>query len=434
MNLYEVYKLNRTIEKRSCVDLKSIRNILTLRYDPEKRVFGKKLRPQDFSEVKPKESVPERIESLLRNEIRKQIGAARDIAIPVGSGIDSAVIMTLAKRIFPDRNIFGISLGFSGSQDETTTAMAICKMLGVKCHVVRPDSVLRDLPLLIRIVGEPRWNLWYYYVLEHANKLQADILLTGDGGDELFGGYVFRYSKYLKSVMRRIELPFPITENDAVWAKRAWAYLQCHERDWVPDQHEMFGSKLANVFDWYPIIRYFKSYFNWASDDSDLSQLFLADYNGKLTYDWIPTNSKLAGYFGLKSSSPFLSGEVTNYATHLPIQHKYDKETLEGKLCLRKILEKYGMLNLVSKGKLGFGMDLNYLWDSYGGRIAEQYLEAGTILKENLIDRHWIKKTLHDPDRTKDPRYINKLLQLLSLEVWYQIFIAKSMSDEKKLD
>lgn len=415
-------------------EVRAIRNLLTLRYDPESPTFEKKLQLRDFSEIRYKESVPERVESILKNDISIQVGRARNVAIPIGSGIDSAVIATLAKQLLPDKNIFGVSLGFDGVQDETADAKKICNILGIDCHVVHVKNVLRDLPFQLKIVGEPRWNLWYYYVLKEAKTLGADVMLTGDGGDELFGGYVFRYSKYLKMIEEGSDLPFLVSRSDAKWTRRAWAYLRCHDRDWVPDQEKMFGPKISPIFSWFDILHYFRPYFDKAADDSDLSQVFLADYNGKLIYDWIPTNAKLSNHFGVRMSSPFLSDSLIEYAPHIPVRKKYDLETSQGKLVLREILEKHDILKHVSKKKLGFGMDIVALWDSYGVSLAAEYLEDAMICKEQLIDRDWLRSSLRSLKKDKDLRYINKILHLLSLELWYRIFISKTMSPSKKLE
>ena len=371
---------------------------------------------------------------MLRNEIRLQVGKAENVAIPIGSGIDSAVIMALARAEFPEKNIFGISMGFSGSQDETADAKRICRAIGTECHTVRVKNVLLDLPLQISIVGEPRWNLWYYYVLENARKLGADMMLTGDGGDELFGGYVFRYSKYLGIIAGKFQLPGAVPEKDGAWARRAWAYLQCHDRDWVPDQEKMFGPKMSGIFDWFRVLQYFKPYFDTAKPESDLSQVFLADYNGKLIYDWIPTNARLSKYFGTRMSSPFLSEFLVEYAPHIPVHQKYNRESQQGKLVLRTILEKYGILDHVGKNKLGFGMDLVNMWDSHGRTISHEYLEDAVICKEQLIDKDWLARTLDGLKKSKDLRYINKILQLLSLEIWYRITVTKTMTHRVKLE
>ena len=74
-----------------------------------------------------------------------------------------------------------------------------------------------------------------------------------------------------------------------------------------------------------------------------LSQVFLADFNGKLLFNWIPLNTNFHNYFKVKPITPILSQEMIHHTTHLPINMKYDSKTDTGKLLLREILQKYSL-------------------------------------------------------------------------------------------
>ena len=99
-------------------------------------------------------------------------------------------------------------------------------------HILEIDNFLEELPKAISIVNQPFWDLHWYYLVKKMKGL-SNIFLSGDGGDELFGGYTFRYKKFFEQT----------NENSTVHEKIK-SYLNCHERDWVPDQELIFGKPL----------------------------------------------------------------------------------------------------------------------------------------------------------------------------------------------
>ena len=63
-------------------------------------------------------------------------------------------------------------------------------------HIVHLKNYLSELPKAISIIKLPFWDLHWYYVVKKAKTL-SKTLISGDGGDELFTGYTFRYKKFL---------------------------------------------------------------------------------------------------------------------------------------------------------------------------------------------------------------------------------------------
>ena len=198
------------------------------------------------------------------------------------------------------------------------------------------SNYLAELPRAISIIKLPFWDLHWYYVTKRAQTI-SKYLVAGDGGDELFGGYTFRYSKFLNLVNTN---SYPLD--------KVRAYLQCHERDNVPDQHKIFGKKAC--FSWSLVYDQLRQYFD--NNLPLLDQVLLADYNGKLLYNFLPVNTALHHYFGLKSITPILSKEMVSYVTHIPNSQKYVRSTDTGKILLRQLLAKYKMDTLISK-KIG---------------------------------------------------------------------------------
>ena len=395
----------------------SITNILTLRYDPSiKPNLPKKV----WSDLKPSIQKPsiEFIEKSIQGTIKAQLNAlsVKKICIALSGGIDSALILTLIKKTIPDIQVDAISVKFANSIDETENASKIAVELGVKHHVIYIENYLRELPKAISIIKLPFWDLHWYYVVKKSQSL-SKYLASGDGGDELFGGYTFRYKKFLSLV-----------NNNSTPLEKTKAYLSCHERDRVPDQEKLFGKK--SKFSWESIYETLINYFD--NPLSPIEQVFLADYNGKLLYNFNPINTKILNHFDVEPISPLLSDDMISYALGIPFQYKYDETTDIGKLSLRKILSKYNIDKLIPKEKLGFNVNTLNLWKSFGQSLCKEYLVDSEITKDGWINKDWINKYI---DRTDlDVRYVNKFLGLLAFEIWYRLFVTKDISANTTLN
>ena len=214
----------------------SITNILTLRYDPS---IIPNLPTKTWNNFKPLVEKPsiEFIEKLIEKTLRKQLDASlKKICIALSGGIDSTLILTLIKKIMPDIQVDAISIKFANSVDETENASKIAAKLEANHHIIYVENYLRELPKAISIIKLPFWDLHWYYVVKKSQSLSKH-LASGDGGDELFGGYTFRYKKFLT-----------LTNANSTPLEKAKAYLLCHERDRVPDQEKLFGKK--SEFSW----------------------------------------------------------------------------------------------------------------------------------------------------------------------------------------
>lgn len=397
-----------------------IRNTLTLRYDPTIEVGSSvpKL-VSDQVKVKRNGTIPSSkdIEKELRNIISTAISKynPKTISLALSTGVDSNLMLALLRDEYPSLNIKCISVSFDEAS-EATYAKKIAESKDTDFYNVTVDNPLKDLPFLISIVKEPRWNLYQYYFIEKSKKY-SDILFTGDGGDELFGGYTFRYTKFLK-----------LFDEDDDWKQRTIHYLECHERDWVPDQEKIFGENIK--FDWSSIYSLLRTYFD--NDLDPLDQVFLADYNGKLIYDFVPTNYKLFNYLGVTGISPILDNKIIDMSLRIPPLVKFNKESNIGKIPLREILSGLDSKN-VSDTKIGFGMDLKKLWTSSAKEIVISTLSNASVFRDKIISSDFYDRSIRRIEETGDLRYISKMLQLLSLEIWYKMFITFELSPKSSL-
>ena len=401
----------------STVNPSSIVDILTLRYDTTIQPNLPKKSWEDFVPIDKPLSIPS-IETSICDEIESNLEShnSKDVSIALSGGVDSTLVLSLLRKTNPDLKINAISIKFANSVDETPAAAKIAERFDAEHNVIQLENYLSELPKAISIIKLPFWDLHWYYVVKKSKTL-SKIIISGDGGDELFAGYTFRYKKFLS-----------LTSENSNPLEKVRAYLQCHERDRVTDQENIFNQKCR--FSWDSIYNGILPFFD--NNLPRLEQVYLADYNGKLLYNFNPINSRIVNHFEMNQLAPILNNELIASAPHIPSNYKYNLEYGIGKLPLRAILEQNNSISLVSKEKLGFNVNTINLWKSHGHNLCKEFLDNPRIVKDSWINKDWIKKHIDNSDL--DVKYVNKFLGLLALEIWYRLFITKEMSSNTTLD
>jgi len=393
----------------------TIRNILTLRYDPSQKPILAKLGPNNLGQNNAAPSL-DAVEALIEKALQSKIdGRTENVSIALSGGVDSTLVLASLRRSFPKMKINAISIRFADSVDETASAAKIAEHFEADHHIVELENYLEELPKAVSIIKLPFWDIHWYYVVKKARTL-SKFLASGDGGDEVFGGYTFRYKKFLD-----------LTNDESTPLEKVKAYLQCHERDRVPDQEKIFGQK--SQFTWDSIYDVLMSYFD--NNLSRLDQVLLADYNGKLLYNFSLVNSSLHDHFGIASVAPLLSADLSAYVLPLSNKFKYDIKQNVGKLQLRQLLKKYKADSLITEEKLGFNVNTINLWRSHGYDLCANYLKDAHTVRGGWISSGWIDEHLNKEE--PDIRYVNKFLGLLAFEIWYRMFVTKSIDENIKL-
>ena len=336
----------------------------------------------------------------------------KKIAIGLSGGTDSSLNALLASKS-EKINLKLFCMGFGDSSDEFKDAEKIAKMCNADYHEIIINDIVKDLPQRIWEFGSPKSNLWIYYNYKAVKKLGANSTISGEGGDELFGGYFFRYKKYLKNIPKT---PF----------ERANRYVFSRPRDSIKNSQNLFGKNIQNykrtILDNNKIISQFLPAFQ--NKLPFLSQIFLADYNYKLRFDFKMVDDVFAKNEKIKIYSPFLSKNLIHFATHIPNNFKFSKNT--SKMILRDLLKKLGApKSICEKPKQGWGMMPTTIWKQGLDDKCQRFLFDAYVVRDNWINKKWIKNTFNYIEKNKNSNpektysYINKIWDVLSFEIFY---------------
>lgn len=345
----------------------SIQSIFTLRYDKYSTPFYPHKTLKDFEpHTESSSGWAVDTQELLEYFIYANLNQYDNIGISLSGGIDSTLLLALIRKVFPNKNIEAVHDSCSG---EFEFVKDVAERYEANLTVLDRNTILEEIPLYVAISGEPRWNVYHHAMTKLAEYRKADCLVTGDGGDELFGGYVFRYKQF----------------------QEGQTYMECHRNDYVPDQSDLF---IDHVFTDIPTA-------------STVTEVMMNDYNGKLMHDLLPVSKKISDWYGMPIISPIM--DLRDWATHIPMDKKYNG--VKGKLVLRDICRNLD-LPVVDK-KIGYSVDIQ---KDYNNRRFVYNLMFKEHPEElwNYVNPVWFTKNL---DKESLP-YANKYMQILALSYY----------------
>lgn len=352
------------------------------------------IRPAVDSEVsaidpKDEEGAVERLEVLLKQSIAGQMVADVPVGAFLSGGIDSSTVVALMQAQ-ASQPVHTFSIGFNEEgYDEAVHAKAVASHLGTR-HTelyVSADEARAVVPRLPAMFDEPfadSSQIPTYLVAAMARR-EVTVSLSGDGGDELFGGY----NRYLwaERIWQRIaRMPLPARRTAAAVARsiapaqwdRAWRFLP---RRWQLAQpgdklHKLAG--LAATDNGRTAYEYLISQYrgrdslvvgvkeatpcqdhgHWSVAGRALADnMMLADALGYLPDDILTKVDRATMAVSLESRAPFLDHRVVEFAFSLPLSLKIRRRS--GKWLLRKVLARHVPAQLTDRPKMGFGVPID---------------------------------------------------------------------------
>jgi len=379
--------------KEKLFDLEILKTYVTLRYAPSTRsifagetqeISGRLLTIQEMKRKKSPTAeggLAQEFLAVCKDAVRSCIDEnSRRICVVTGGGIDSGTLVATMSSLGLDFE--AVTMGFDTPNDEILDAQQLCDHFGIRLHKFISRNVLSSTSEAIPKLGIPYRGVSFCYDLaRYIESLGFDTVFDGLGVDEFFGGYGFRYEKVLRM------------HNEGL--DKLSAYLKgANPLDYVDEGSDLFGEKLRGIT--VPWARFFP-YFN--SDFPFIEQIFMADYNGKCVHNFIPL-SNLYKIFGIRPRYPWLSDGFIDFSLRVPTHLKYDPQTGDTKILVRKAFGTLLPKRTLSKRKQGFGPDLESVWQRELKNAAEETVLDGYMVSNGYLNREFFRDALENSDAT----------------------------------
>jgi len=365
-------------------------------------------------------SLVDQFEELLEDAVHLRLESDVPLGAFLSGGIDSSTVVALMQRqsSLPVRTF---TVGFDDTAyDESAAAAAVARHLGTE-HVelrVTPKEALDVVPRLSDIYDEPFADSSQIptVLISELTRQHVTVSLSGDGGDELFGGYN-RYM-WCPSIWRKVR-PFPQSLRRAAAAaarkvpQQTWDNLFGLTRSFLPDRFDvrvpgLKVHKLAQVLPASDIISMYRTLTSHWTEPSlvalgaqepltaltdSCSWPQLADpvslmmYLDTVTYlpdDILVKLDRASMSVGLEARVPFLDHRVVEFAWSVPMQAKL--RAGQGKWLVRQVLARHVPATLTERPKMGFGLPLG---DWLRGPLrdwAEELLGEDRLRREGYFD------------------------------------------------
>lgn len=363
--------------------------------------------------------------------------------VEVGSylsgGVDSSYIVSMAK---PDKTF---TVGFDKTGfDESNFAKDLSKIFNTNNYnrVLTGDDFFNALPLVQYHTDEPHANLSTVplYFLSKLAREKVKVVLSGEGADEMYGGYnELNVSKWIKAYCKlplafrkalakkaRTKKKFKgkriICQYDRPLSERfignAFIMDDDETKDILCDELKENGVKYADII---------KPYYEDVKNEDEITQMMYINMHFWLAKDMLLKADKMSMANSVELRVPFLDKEVWNVARKIP--SKYLIKDRETKKVFRDVAAEVIPEEWAKRRKLGFPVPF-FMWikeEKYFNKVKELFMQDWV---SEFFDKDKINKMLDDHYAGVE-NHGRKLYNIYIFLVWYKVYFVDNAKVER---
>ena len=373
------------------------------------------------------ETAAQEIRAAMEDSVKAHGFADVEIGGFLSSGIDSSYLVSLAK---PDKTF---TVGYDDPKyDEISYAKDLAEKLQIKnfSRTITKEDYIKAFPDIVYHMDEPLADpsaIALYFVAETAAK-QVKVVTSGEGADELFGGYL----TYREEIDQQgyMKIPFPLRRAASAIAG---LFPEFPGRNFIyrrGKKLEEYYIGLGRVFEDKEAVSILKNktqistreilkpYYKAHAKDANLVKRQIIDYYFWLVRDFLHAVDRNTMMFGLEARTPFLDDAVYSVARTLPQEAKINKTTT--KPALRLAASKVIPNEAYKKKKLGFPVPLRE-WIREEDLYQEIKRAFNSPAAAHFFDVPKINRLLEQHKSGRKDCY-KKVWTIYTFLVWYEQF------------
>lgn len=378
------------------------------------------------------------ITAVLEDSVAKHMRADVTVGAFLSGGIDSTAIAALAIRHNP--RLITFTTGFEREGfSEIDVAVASAEAIGARhiAKVVSAPEFVAALPEIVWYLDEPVADpalVPLFFVAREARK-HVKVVLSGEGADELFGGYtIYREPlslkpfSYLPAPVRRgvgkVSKPLPagmrgkglLHRGSLTLEERYYGNARSFSDEQLRDVLPGFRAEWTHTDVTAPI---YAESVGW----DPVARMQHVDLFTWLRGDILVKADKMTMANSLELRVPFLDSEVFAVASRLPLRAKITRTTT--KYALRRALEPIVPAHVLNRPKLGFPVPIRH-WLREGELLEWAYAMTDSSQADHLVDTAAVRRML-DEHRCGTTDHSRRLWTVLIFMLWHAIFVEHSV-------
>jgi len=376
------------------------------------------------------------IDQLLHESVKRRLESSDlEVGSFLSGGIDSGLVTAIARMY--NHSIKTFTVSFEGDYDEAPLARLVANRYQTDHHEIKIsfDNLINDVEKILFNYGEPFFDssaIPSYYVSREA-KRSVTVILNGDGGDEIFGGYrrYVPFAKYdffnpgflMKGFARLFlnVLPAPDKRNK-------YNYIYRLADLTVKNGIDTYLSATLNTFEGLGKFQIkhdtgfqkMKEHFEAInrSELSGLQKIMNMDFDNLLACNLLVKMDIATMAHSLEGRSPLLSKDILEYVPSLPDDFKIRGGTT--KFLLRRLAEKYLPEELINQPKRGFEIPLKKWIDNQLKDMIADYILRPDAYCKNFLPKSFVEQLWNYKINGGDEKRAKMIWTLFALEVWYK--------------
>jgi asparagine synthase (glutamine-hydrolysing) len=371
--------------------------------------------------IDPAEAIAE-TQRLVEAAVKKQVMSDVPVGVFVSGGLDSSILAALASKNIGVDKVHTFSAQFAEeSYDESGDAAVLARQMRTTHVPVRTDdeTLLDALRNVTTRVAEPLADpaILPTFLLARTAREHVKVILSGEGADELFGGYPTylghkiapKYDalpSFLRAGLKKLAYALPTSGKKMTVEYMLKRFVTDAERPWSERHLRWFGSGLTGRV---PTLD--------APGDDPLTGAMLLDYRSYLRDNLLVKVDRATMLSSVEARAPYLDRDLTAFALSLPADLRV--HGLTTKWVLKKAAEKWVPRDVIYRRKRGLSVPIAG-WINRGLRAeVDRLLEPSRLRKHGFVDVERVTQLLAE-HRANQANHAKALWAVVMLEFWIE--------------